>query len=370
MSVHSAKLIFNHCLCFAIPLYATLFLTAAPHHDLWVLIWVLPIWLLVIVDLISPSESRCQQDGLPVWLSDCFLLALAVVQVLNIVLLLNMAMQLQWGTAYAVLISLANLFAIKIAVGTSSAFSCIVLAHELIHRKQMYMKFVGRFLLTLVCYEHFFTEHIRGHHRRFGTPEDPATARFGESYESFWRRTIPAQFKSAWQLESDRLRNSLKGSVGIIRHRVLQGLVFECVLLLAIFYYFGVIAMIVFLMQALTAVRKLEAINYFEHWGLVRLPGNDKAQDAWDSDSWFTLHTMVGLSRHADHHLHASKPFYQLQLVDQSPKLPYGYFAMIFFTVFQNKRFRAMATQELQKSNIGQFARLDAGFKNEICDFQ
>ena len=353
MSVHGAKQIINHCLCFAIPLYATLFLTAAPHRELWVLLWVLPVWLLVIIDLISPSERRCQPAGLPVWLSDCFLLALAAIQVLNIVLLLDMAAQLQWGTAHAVLISVANLFAAKIAVGTSSAFSCIVLAHELIHRKQLHMKLIGRFLLTLVCYEHFFTEHLRGHHRRFGTPEDPATARFGESYTSFWRRTVPAQFKSAWQLESNRLRIHSLWKIDIIRHRVFQGLIFECGLLMTIFYYFGAIALVVFLMQALTAVRKLEAINYFEHWGLVRTPENNKAQDSWDSDSWFTLHTMVGLSRHADHHLHTSKPFYKLQLIDQSPKLPYGYFAMIFFTVFQNRRFQAMAERELRRVGIG-----------------
>ena len=353
MSVHGAKQIFTHCLCFAIPLYATLFLTTVPHRELWVLLWVLPVWLLVIVDLISPSESRCQSTGLPAWLSDCFLLALAAIQVLNIVLLLDMAAQLQWVTAHAVLISVANLFAAKIVVGTSSAFSCIVLAHELVHRKPLHMKLVGRFLLTLVCYEHFFTEHLRGHHRRFGTSEDPATARFGESYSSFWRRTVPAQFKSAWQLESNRLRIHSLWNIDIIRHRVFQGLIFECGLLMTIFYYFGAIALIVFLMQALTAVRKLEAINYFEHWGLVRMPGNNKAQDSWDSDSWFTLHTMVGLSRHADHHLHTSKPFYKLQLVDQSPKLPYGYFAMIFFTVFQNRRFQAMAKRELQRVGIG-----------------
>ncbi len=50
-----------------------------------------------------------------------------------------------------------------------------------------------------------YTEHLRGHHVRVGTPDDPATARFGEAYEPFFRRTVPAQFRSAWRLELTRL---------------------------------------------------------------------------------------------------------------------------------------------------------------------
>ena len=39
--------------------------------------------------------------------------------------------------------------------------------------------------------------------------DDPATARFGETFHQFYRRTVPAQFKSAWRLEKKRLGDEL-----------------------------------------------------------------------------------------------------------------------------------------------------------------
>lgn len=350
-----ANRILKSLLCFAIPVYTTLFLINVPHLEATALLWVIPVWALVLVDFVSPSENRCRLGKLPSWALDSSLMLLAGLQLINIYLLLAVASEFQWTTIQTVSVSLAKLYAIKVIVGTSSAFSCIVLAHELIHRQQYYLKLAGRLLLSLVCYEHFFTEHLRGHHRRVGTTGDPATARFGESYSSFWRRTVPAQFKSAWHLESDRLRRKPVNGNSIIHHKVFQGIVLECFLLLAITYYFGFNGLLVFLIQAIAAVRKLEAINYMEHWGLARTGDKIKERDSWDSDSWFTLHSMVGLSYHADHHIHTSKPFYELQLSKQSPKLPYGYFAMIFLTVRVNRRFQAIATQELKNRRLGPY---------------
>ncbi|MBW2274381.1 MAG: fatty acid desaturase [Deltaproteobacteria bacterium] len=80
---------------------------------------------------------------------------------------------------------------IFIVVGSRSGFF-IITAHELIHRSRPWEQRLGRLLLCTVLYEHFYTEHLRGHHVRVATPDDPATAHFGEEYESFFRRTLPA----------------------------------------------------------------------------------------------------------------------------------------------------------------------------------
>src|SRR5262249_61233751 len=90
-------------------------------------------------------------------------------------------------------------------MGVTSAYSGIVVGHELIHRPRRHMQLLGRALFCTVLYEHFFTEHIRGHHRRVGTEEDPATAHYGETAFRFLLRTVPAQFRSAWRLEARRL---------------------------------------------------------------------------------------------------------------------------------------------------------------------
>lgn len=342
---------------FVLPVFAIVFLYAGPHSGWTALLWVIPLWFTVLIDLFSPDAWRGSPYQLPTWAYDGLLYVLAGLQISAVVLLVLMATRLHWSSISEVITSLTNLFAVKILIGTNSAFCGIVLAHELIHRPQRHLQALGRLLLSLVCYEHFATEHVRGHHRKVGTVYDPATAHYGETYEAFWRRTVPAQFKSAWKMENRRLGLApFKLDGRLLRHRVLQGLLFELALVMIIAFGFGFSAVAAFLIQAVAAVRKLEAVNYIEHWGLMRSGRNVSAADSWDTESWFTLNTMVGLARHADHHLNATSPYQQLQRSRESPKLPYGYFAMVFFTVFMNRYFQQLLTLELRKKGLGPFS--------------
>ena len=202
-------------------------------------------------------------------------------------------------------------------VGNNSGWGTLVVAHELIHRRSRPLRLLGRALLCTVLYDHFFVEHLRGHHVRVGTADDPATARFGESYNAFFRRTVPAQFRSAWRLDRRQraatASSSRRRCVGADhRRRRLAGRARSS--------SSG---------RPTTPITVLEAVNYFEHWGLTRAGARPGTDDAWDTDSWLTLYTLIGLSRHADHHAHAARPFERLRHVDESPKLPRGYYAMV-----------------------------------------
>lgn len=340
-----------------LPLLAFVFLRTGPHEIITAICWILPFWLAVVVDIICPPERRSVPRHLPDWPFTALVYILAGFHSLNIYLVLELASLLSWENFSACLTSLINLFAIKVIVGTSASFSGIVVAHELIHRPNVAARLLGRFLLSLECYEHFYTEHVRGHHRNVGTSEDPATARFGESFNSFWRRTVPGQFKSAWRSENRRLNVNGLWSPRMLYHRVFQGLLFEFFLVVIVLFYFGAAALAAFLLQALAAVRKLEAVNYFEHWGLNRQIGRGDAALSWDTDSWFTLHSLVGLSRHADHHRNAATPYQRLEYCADSPQLPYGYFGSVFLTVFMNSHFRRLAADELKSRGLGPFQK-------------
>ncbi len=178
-----------------------------------------------------------------------------------------------------------------ILVGVNSGYSGIVVAHELIHRPQWHRQQLGRLLLCSVLYEHFATEHIRGHHVRVGNSDDPATARFGESAFRFFRRTVPGQLSSAWRLESRRLGDERLRWLDprMLRHRVLHGLVVEWGVALAILVTLGLGPFAIHFFQALAAIRLLEVVNYFEHWGLVRSARRVTTVDSWDTDSWFDV---------------------------------------------------------------------------------
>lgn len=344
-----------HLTSLLLPLTALAFLLTAP-HGWWVALALVavPGIALQLLDRFGGRQLHAPRADLPAWPFDALLFALVAIQFLNVALLVRVFAVVPFWSA-------DTLFAVLI-VGASSGYSGIVVAHELIHRPQPGLQRLGRALLCTVMYEHFYTEHVRGHHVRVGTPEDPATARFGETFTRFYVRTVPAQFRSAWRLESKRLGDEAMPILDRrqLHNRVLHGVVAEWSLALAILASFGAAAFAVFLLQAVFASRALEVVNYFEHWGLARSGKRVRPVDSWDTHSRFTYYALTGLTRHADHHAHASRPYQQLRVHEEAPVLPRGYIAMFPLVLGRNREFQRLMTEELRRRRLGPFAE-DAG---------
>ncbi len=339
-----------HLISLSLPLYVLAFALTGPHRWYAALPWLGVVPVLALLDQRTGSALHEPLEGVAGWPFDAMLIAHAALQVVNVALAARMV-------ARGGLLSVDTLVA-ALVVGVSSGWSAIVVAHELVHRKSRGMALLGRLLLVTVGYEHFFTEHVRGHHLRIGTDDDPATSRFGETYAQFWRRTVPAQLRSAWRLEAKRLGDEDMPwhDRRLLRSAVVHGLAAEVALALAALALLGPAALALLLGQAYVAVRLLEAVNYFEHYGLRRQGRKVRPVDSWDSDSWFTLFALVGLSRHADHHAYASRPFQALRTWEESPKLPRGYIVMVLLVVFDNPRARRLLGEELERRRLGPFA--------------
>jgi alkane 1-monooxygenase len=339
-----------HLWAFVLPLANLAFLLTGPHVWWSALSWSLVIVVLVLMDNGAKPDHRQPPASLPSLPFDVQLYVLAGLQLVNHVLVGVMASRLHVGSLAALGTTLANLFSVILVSGVTAGYSGIVLAHQLVHRRWRFAYNLGRLLLVMVTY-------VRGHHPRVGTPEDPATARFGETLKEFIRRTIPAQFASAWHLEKVRLgdANMSFWDVRMLQHRVLQGVVAEVLVTLAYLIVFGPIAMVFFLVQARTAIVLLETVNYIEHWGITRSTRAVTPVDSWDTDNAFTLRTLVGLSRHADHHAQASRPYQALRYFEESPKMPFGYYGTILLALFRNEDYRARATAELQRKRLGPY---------------
>ena len=82
----------------------------------------------------------------------------------------------------------------------------ITVAHELGHKKSRMERFYSKVLLMMVSYMHFYIEHNRGHHVHVATPEDPATAKKGETFYAFWVRSVFNSYFHAWKLENERMK--------------------------------------------------------------------------------------------------------------------------------------------------------------------
>ncbi|HEX4354748.1 MAG TPA: fatty acid desaturase [Polyangiales bacterium] len=351
-----------HLWAFVLPLITLTFWLTSPHSTWALVLWIAPIVLLVWLDNQAPNDARQPPEDLPNWPFNIQVYLLFALQIANHLLLGVVTSRMHVDTLNGVVQAIAMLVPVTVLTGTTAGYSGIVVAHEFVHRRNPIEYLMGRVLLMGVLYEHFATEHVRGHHPRIGTAEDPATARFGETHRDFVRRTIPAQFKSAWQLEKVRLGdpNLAWYSPRMLRHRVLQGVVGELAILVAYAVFFSPLAAFFFFMQARAAVFLLETVNYIEHWGLSRVGKKVVSIDSWDTANWFTLYTLVGLSRHADHHAQASRPYQKLRHFDETAKMPAGYYGTILMAMMQNARYQKLATAELKRKQLGPYRSPDS----------
>lgn len=210
----------------------------------------------------------------------------------------------------------------------------INVAHDLGHRHSRFAQFLSKILLLSTLNTHFFIEHNRGHHKRVGTPEDPATALKNETVYRFIMRSMLFGYISAWKLESNRLKNngvSVLFSLFSFRNEMVRFTLLQLTLIYLVFYLFGLYAMIAFLIVSFLGIAQLEIINYVEHYGLLRKKTEDGKYEkitkmhSWNADYVFSRLMLFELTRHSDHHIKASKKYQILSHHDNAPELPTGY---------------------------------------------
>ena len=218
------------------------------------------------------------------------------------------------------------------ALGILSGTIGITYAHELMHQKPKPERWMADILLASVLYSHFRSEHLLVHHRYIGTPRDPVTARYGESFYRFFPRVLRQSPVSSFKAEKAMLaRKSLPWfhlTNPVWRYLALQA---GFVLLAGVIGgWWGVF---LFATQAFWAVFQLELVNYVEHYGMTRKHlGNGKYEHVLPRHSWNATHQasnwlLINLQRHSDHHFKPDRRFPLLQTydIDEAPQLPYGY---------------------------------------------
>lgn len=220
----------------------------------------------------------------------------------------------------------------SVIVGLYTGGLGITVSHELCHKKEFFPRTLADLLLASVCYQHFAVEHVRGHHYRVATPEDPASSRRGESVYRFWVRAVLGSFIHAWQI--DRLS-------------VMRGMFYSLLFALS-FYMMGSHVLAFFLIQSFVAFTLLEFVDYIEHYGLERKKSEsgryEKVQTyhSWNSSHHFSNLLLFNLQRHSDHHASAHLPYTILKHHNEAPQLPSGYPGMILLALLPPIWFKVM----------------------------
>lgn len=253
-----------------------------------------------------------------------------------------------WGCAVAAAGGLSPLgwLGLVLTVGGINGVG-INTAHELGHKRPRWERWLSRIALAPAAYGHFYVEHNRGHHLRVATPDDPASARLGESFWAFLPRTMWGSVRSAWHIESKRLA-ALGHSAWHWRNEVLQAWAMTALLYAALVAAYGPGVLLFLAVQAFYGASLLEVVNYIEHYGLLRAQRVDGRFEPCDPrHSWNSSHVLSNLSlyqlqRHSDHHAHPGRRYQALRHCDESPQLPSGYAAMLLLAYVPPLWFRVM----------------------------
>lgn len=214
----------------------------------------------------------------------------------------------------------------------------INVAHELGHRSDKNEQFLAKLLLLTSLYMHFYIEHNKGHHRRVSTPEDPASARYGESVYAFYFRSVIFSYLSAWQIASQEMK---KKGLKVLhwKNEMLQFQMIQAAFLILISLGFGWKACLLFMTAALIGALLLETVNYIEHYGLERKKrDNGQYERTMPVHSWNSNHVLgrivlFELSRHSDHHYMASRKYQVLRHHHGAPQMPTGYPGMMILSL-------------------------------------
>jgi alkane 1-monooxygenase len=235
-------------------------------------------------------------------------------------------------------------FALSSAIVTGGA---ITVGHELGHKPNRLDQWGAKLANAASGYGHFCIEHNRGHHLLVATPDDPASARYGESVWAFATREIPGTFSRGWELERERLAK--KGlSFWNWRNDVLQGYAITLAATTVLFVFLGWKALPFMAINCLVGWLHLTFANYVEHYGLKR---ERRADGKWmpcePRHSWNTNHIVSNLmlfhlQRHSDHHSNPLRPYQALRNFRDLPSLPSGYPGTFVLALIPPVWFRVM----------------------------
>ncbi len=242
-----------------------------------------------------------------------------------------------------------------LAVGAISGIVGINYSHELMHNSGRIERRLSDFLLGMVLYSHFRSEHLLVHHRYVGTPRDGVTAKYDESFYEFLFRVIPTCLASAFNAEIQKLkRKNLRWYD--FKNPFYLYLFLQLSFAALAYALGGSWGIILFFWQAFVAVFHLELVNYIEHYGLTRkYLGNGKYEHTKPHHSWnaaqkATNWLLINLQRHSDHHYNPNRPFPLLQNfgATEAPQLPYGYGVIGIWALFPKTWRRKMNPRVLK----------------------
>ncbi|WP_371155280.1 alkane 1-monooxygenase [Jannaschia sp. 2305UL9-9] len=211
-------------------------------------------------------------------------------------------------------------------------------AHELIHAPGRIRRALGRWTYITLLFGHQTTAHPGIHHSLVATPEDPNTARFGESW---WRFCFRAWHHSFWKgLALEKRRQRARGRSGWDRRNPYWVYVGGGGLAMGVAWLtLGWAGLAAYVALCLLAQSQLLVTDYVLHYGMRRARAGDRWEPVGPQHSWNAPHVVTNLltlhaPRHSDHHAHPTRGWEELRIEAGQPQLPYSLPVMVTFALW------------------------------------
>ena len=207
----------------------------------------------------------------------------------------------------------------------------IIYGHELSHCKG-FAFIISRMTMGLSGSAHFCYAHVYNHHLELASEDDPATAPRGRTIYGHYLLSYLGQSKFVFNMEKERL--SRMGVPFISwQNRWIRGYMMSVPSAVLFFMAGGWIGIAALATVWVISNFELEALNYLEHYGLVRV--KDQPIDYrhnWDNNTLFTSWFFIEIGRQADHHDRGETHFWELENVG-CPNTGWGYFVVFFIAL-------------------------------------
>ncbi|MFT6606052.1 MAG: alkane 1-monooxygenase [Halocynthiibacter sp.] len=218
-------------------------------------------------------------------------------------------------------------------------------AHELIHRGNRALHRLGMWVYISLLFGHHTSAHPLVHHRYVASPQDPNSARPGESFYRFAPRAWIGSFRAGYRAENARLARVERHAFWQNPYALYIGGAAGIALL--VFAATGPAGLLAYIALAAYAQMQLLLSDYVQHYGLNRAEVNGKLEPvgpehSWNARQWFTSLMMLNAPRHSDHHAHPTTPYPNLILPQGAPMLPRSLPAMATLALFPSLWRRVM----------------------------
>ncbi|MFK7868516.1 MAG: alkane 1-monooxygenase [Roseobacter sp.] len=197
-------------------------------------------------------------------------------------------------------------------------------AHELIHRPQRHLRWLGTAIYCSLLNGQHVSAHLLVHHVWAGTARDPNSAPKGRGFYRFFWTGMVREFLAGRAAECARRTDGTRRW-----HPYTFYILGAIATLCAAGLMAGLAGLIGLLALALHAQSQLFLSDYVQHYGLRRTtlkngkPEPMGLRHSWNAPGRYSDAMLLAAPRHSDHHANPGKAYHSLQLDrDAMPMLP------------------------------------------------